>query len=186
MIAITGTAQETGTFTDTRDGKNYKTVKIGQQTWLAENLAFKADSGCWFYNNKKNNITGYGYLYNYKTATTVCPEGWRLPSNQEWKILVDYLNGDSIAGYALKESGTSHWDSTSLRTNNSSGFTALPGGCASSSNAFYGIGQYGFWWSSTLSDTHYAGRLMLNYNTGYSNLDGSDDALGFSVRCLKN
>lgn len=186
VISMKVSAQDNGTFTDTRDGKTYKTMVAGTQTWFAENLAFKADSGCWAYDNKKANIATYGYLYNWQSAKMSCPTGWRLPVDNDWKILSNFLGGDSIAGYALKESGTSHWDSTNVRVTNSSGFTALPGGCSSAGKAFFGIRKFGFWWSSTYLDAHYGGRFMLTGTSGETNIDGSDDSMGFSVRCLKD
>jgi len=82
------------TFTDSRDGKVYKTVKIGEQVWLAENLAFNAPSSK-FYEK-------YGRLYDWKTALSVCPKGWHLPSDNEWQALVDFAGGGEVAGKKFK------------------------------------------------------------------------------------
>ena len=76
-------------FTDSRDKHVYKWVKIGTQTWMAENLAYKADRGCWAYNNKKSNVKTYGYLYNWETAKKVCPSGWHLPTDTEWTTMIN-------------------------------------------------------------------------------------------------
>jgi uncharacterized protein (TIGR02145 family) len=105
FIALSSLAQEAGTFTDPRDGKTYNTIKIGTQTWMAENLAYKAGNGCWAYDDNPENVAKYGYLYYYETAKTVCPEGWHLPGDMEWNILVKYLGGDKVAGGKLKENG---------------------------------------------------------------------------------
>lgn len=156
IIAISSVAQEKGTFTDSRDGKKYKTVKIGTQTWMAENLAFKADSGCWAYDNNQNNVATYGYLYDAETAIIACPSGWHLPSDAELTTLINYLGGEDVAGYKLKETGTSHWKSTEKEIfptravmTNESGFTALPGGSRTYYGYFRELGTTGIWWSST-------------------------------------
>lgn len=76
---------ETGSFTDPRDGKVYKTVKIGDYWMMAENLAFKPETGnYWAYNNDESNVAIYGYLYDWETAMNVAPEGWHVPSRTEW------------------------------------------------------------------------------------------------------
>ena len=118
----------TGTFTDSRDGKTYKTVKIGNQIWMAENLAYKAEVGCYAYDDNEKKVDVYGYLYNWKTAIQVCPDGWHLPNNEEWKELLDYLGSDGH----LKNEGTvlkasQGWDKCSDGTDDF-GFTALPNG----------------------------------------------------------
>jgi uncharacterized protein (TIGR02145 family) len=107
-IAMCSMAQVAGTFKDSRDGKTYKTVKIGTQTWMANNLAFKASSGCCAYDNNKSNAAIYGYLYSWETAKNVCPTGWHLPSMAEWTTLIDYEGGET-AGNKLKEAGSKHW-----------------------------------------------------------------------------
>ena len=84
-----------GSFIDSRDGKKYATVKIGNQIWMAENLAFYTDLGCWLYNNDSTNIKKYGYLYNWETALNVAPEGWHLPSDEEWNELINYLKNQN-------------------------------------------------------------------------------------------
>ena len=80
-----------GTFTDSRDGNTYKWIEIGNQIWMAENLNFHANSGCWVYDNNPENADTYGRLYNWETARNVCPDGWHLPSDNEWKELEVYL-----------------------------------------------------------------------------------------------
>jgi len=116
-----------GTFTDARDNHVYKWVGIGEQVWMAENLAYKPSSGnYWAYNNDQNNITIYGYLYDWETACNVCPSGWHLPSDAEWTKLTNYLGGEEIAGGKLK--ATTGWNSPNSGADNSSGFSGLPGG----------------------------------------------------------
>ncbi len=143
-----------GTFTDSRDGKTYKTVKIGTQTWMAENLAYKASSGCSAYNNDQNNVATYGYLYTWEAAKTVCPAGWHLPTDAEWTTLTDYLynfstlGGEDVAGGKMKEAGTTHWASPNTGATNSSGFTALPAGGSSDGTIGY-LGADAHFWSAT-------------------------------------
>ena len=171
---------KTGTFKDTRDGKVYKTVTIGTQTWMAENLAYKADSGCWAYSN----IEIYGYLYDWETAKKVCPIGWHLPSDSEWTTLTKYLRGDRIGGGKLKS--TIGWNNPNSGATNESGFTALPGGCRNDNGLFVEKGKFGSWWSSTGLNSTYARCLNLGYDNSSVNRFYYNKAFGFSVRCLRN
>ena len=182
LIAMSSFAQVKGSFTDSRDGKVYKTLTIGTQTWMAENLAYKASSGCWAYHDSISYIA-YGYLYNWETAKTVCPTGWHLPSDAEWTTLTNYLGGESVAGGKLKS--TSDWNSPNTGTNES-GFTALPGGCRYDGGKFSSIGIYGDWWSSTEFDTSSAwGRYVYNCFSWVSR-NYSSKYSGFSVRCMRD
>ncbi|MDR0518113.1 MAG: fibrobacter succinogenes major paralogous domain-containing protein [Fibromonadaceae bacterium] len=104
-------AQQKGTFTDTRDKKAYKTVKIGEQTWMAENLNYHGEDGflglCYGDEPKKKikkpeNCKKYGRLYDWEEANKACPEGWYLPAKNEWDILIDFAGGNEIAGKKLK------------------------------------------------------------------------------------
>jgi uncharacterized protein (TIGR02145 family) len=174
--------QTTETFTDSRDSKIYKTVKIGEQVWMAENLAYKPISGnYWAYDNKADNIVVYGYLYDWETAKKVCPTGWHLPSDAEWTQLTDNLGGASAAGGKLK--ATRHWNSPNTGATNETGFTALPGGSRSYST-FSGIGSNGYWWSVT-EDSFFGpwSRLVYHDSKGVGRLDNGKE-MGFSVRCL--
>ncbi len=83
------------TFTDTRDGQVYKTIKVGAQTWFAENLRYDVVNN-WLYGNDANNLTTYGRLYDWNTARTACPNGWHLPSKHEWLTLIHTLGGDTV------------------------------------------------------------------------------------------
>lgn len=180
-------AQVKGAFTDVRDGKIYKTVEIGGQTWMAENLAFKADSGCWAYNDSAIYVATYGYLYDWETAKNVCPTGWHLPNGEiEWALLYFYLGNDSLVGGKLKETGTTHWISPNEGATNETGFTALPGGARDNNGSFTDIGGSSIWWSATEDDATGAYFLGLFYN--YSNVISShlDKKFGFSVRCKEN
>jgi len=177
FIAVSAKAQQAGTFTDSRDDKVYKTVTIGTQTWMAENLAFKVSNFCWAYDNIAINVARYGYLYNWETAKNVCPSGWHLPSNVEWSTLINYAGSDYFSYKKLLS--TTDWYEGEKGTDNY-GFTALPGGHYIGFEFDSAIGSMGFWWSSTEIDA----------TDAYSevNLEPHNNRKdeGCSVRCIRD
>jgi beta-galactosidase len=177
------TKQQTGTFTDPRDGKTYKTVKIGKQVWMAENLAFKPKSGnYWAYDNNSSNVAKYGYLYDWQTARDVCPKGWRLPSDAEWTELTDFVGTNP--GTKLK--AKSGWTSTGNGTDDY-GFSASPGGGRYYlDGSFLNLGNYGDWWSSTENDDSNAWSRSMSSNSGNVYRDNFGKWYGFSVRCVRD
>jgi uncharacterized protein (TIGR02145 family) len=182
--AISG--NQTGTFIDKRDGKTYKWVKIGEQVWMAENLNYSTNSGSWCYENSTSNCAIYGRLYDWNTAKIACPSGWHLPGDQEWTILTETLGGTDVAGGKMKEAGTTHWESPNKGANNSSGFTALPGGYRYTNGGFYYLGSYGYFWSSTEYNGSNAWYRNLGSNGASVGRDGTGETYGFSLRCLKD
>jgi uncharacterized protein (TIGR02145 family) len=176
---------ETGTFTDSRDGKIYKTVKIGTQIWMAKNLGYKASSGCWTNNDDSSIVNTYGYLYNWDAAITACPAGWHVPSDAEWQELINFSGGNDVAGGKLKETGNSHWSDFNKEATNQNGFTALPGGSFDNNNGEVRVvGEVGFWWSSYEDAFGFAfGVRMDDYDTKAS-MDIYDMTEGLSVRCI--
>jgi len=185
-------------FTDSRDGKSYKTLKLGNQTWMAENLNYHVpDSKCYGEDGNvcndrdckkisdaeiKANCQKYGRLYNWGMAKKACPSGWHLPSQSEWQTLVDLAGGGGIAGSMLKTS--SGW------ANNDNGldvvgFSALPGGLGSrwDTFTFYYAGINGFWWSASENYSNYAYNLYVSQSIEYQS---RDKILFFSVRCLQD
>ena len=186
---ITIEGNETGTFTDSRDGKTYKTVKIGNQWWMSENLAYKVDSAgcyCWAYDHNENNVSTYGYLYDWWTAHVLAPPtGWHLPNNAVWTPLTDYLGGESVAGGKMKETGTIHWSSPNEGATNSSGFTGLASGYRGNSGSFYDLGYEGHWWAAATSSM-YAWVHSLYYGDAVVYQDSSFIYNSFSVRCVKD
>ncbi len=169
------------TFIDSRDGKTYKKVTIGTQVWMAENLNYNA-SGSVCYNNNSANCVTYGRLYNWETAKTVCPSGWRLPSQADWEVMTAYIGGARAEGRKLK--ATSGWNENS--GTDEYGFSALPGGGGSSGGNFFSAGDRGYWWSATEINSYYAyGRIMYYYyESAYWGYD--DKFYLFSVRCLQD
>jgi OOP family OmpA-OmpF porin len=187
-------------FKDARDGKTYNTVKIGTQTWMAENLAFKTE-GSLANDNKEENAKIYGYLYNYETALKVCPAGWHLPSDDEWFTLVTFLGDKEFAvhrakGYAgytsykvaLQLKSPALWELSDSIGTNQTGFTALPGGEHSIRNGFETPGYNGNWWSSTpskiLSDGAWS--MYMHYSESRAMRATNPKYMGYSVRCVKD
>lgn len=168
-----------GSFTDSRDGQTYKTVKIGDQVWMAENLNFETDSS-YCYNDSAEYCAKYGRLYEWSAAMDACPSGWHLPDTAEWKTLLAAVGGDSIAGMKLKS--TSGWNSDGNGTDDF-GFTVLPAGGWGSKNF---VGEAAVFWTSEWYEGYddYAYGIRLYTDTivrkGYSN-----KYIGSSVRCLK-
>jgi uncharacterized protein (TIGR02145 family) len=201
-IAMCSIAQVAGTFKDSRDGKTYKTVKIGAQTWMAENLAFKAGNGCVAYDNNKTNAATYGYLYDWETAKKVCPIGWHLPSKAEWVTLITYSGGEKTAGNKLKEACSKHWASPNTGATNESGFTGLPGGGRQEDGQFTSINVNGNWWTSdvrtvtenlTKTTTTYCEGIVMSGDPDYPleinsmvNNSLNNKERSYSVRCIRN
>ena len=171
-----------GNITDSRDGLSYKTVTIGTQTWMAQNLNYKtANSFC--YNDSTKYCEKYGRLYTWAAANTACPSGWHLPTNAEFETLFTAVGGSSNAGTKLKS--TSGWNEDN-GTNDYS-FSALPVGYRS---AFGGYnrreGDGANFWSSTGSDSSDAYYMYLYYFGGNVELRSDSKDNGFSVRCVKD
>ena len=188
------------TFTDPRDGKVYQTVVIGNQEWLAENLAYAPSSGnYWAYDNDDAYVEIYGYLYDWETALDVCPTGWHLPSDEEWKELEMALGMSQAAADGTGVRGTNEgsklagnaglWTDGALENNadfGTSDFTALPGGYRYDYDPYYFIGSFGNWWSSTEYNASYAWYRVLSYSESDVYRNFSYKGWGFSVRCVRD
>ncbi|MBN1338601.1 MAG: hypothetical protein JXA03_04720, partial [Bacteroidales bacterium] len=207
---------------DARDGQSYNTVLIGNQCWMAENMnigSYKpgsyelTDNGYierYCYGDNPANCDTYGGLYQWEEAMHyvplpgakgICPQGWHIPTDYEWKVLEGTVDtqfpvGDPEwdntgwrgfdAGGNLKETGTSHWSSPNTGATNSSGFTALPAGYRDISASFGEVSITTTWWSSVLLDDDNGWRRRVRYNNQQITRNTSDNGYGFSVRCLKN
>jgi uncharacterized protein (TIGR02145 family) len=175
--------------TDSRDKQKYRTVKIGGQTWMAENLNYKTGN-CWCYGDDESNCKKYGRLYDWNTAKNACLNGWHLPSKEEWDNLVEVAGGKKIAGKKLKSK--TGWNKRKYGTSGNGtdgyGFSALPGGTRLySDGSFYGAGNIGNWWSAT----EYGAGDAYCRGMGYDGGDRVDEddvvkSYGFSVRCVQD
>ncbi len=201
-----------GTFTDKRDGHVYKWIKIGEQIWIAENLAYvpyacAPDSQCgiWVYDyygegSFYENYTIYGCLYDWETAQTACPEGWHLPSDEEWMELERFLGmeedqldrigivrgAEANVGGKLKETGLSHWNEPNEGATNETGFTLLPGGYKTTEGRFSALGTIGnFWTSSAFDDNSAINRFLPSFGKNIDRDYKLKDE-GLSIRCIKN
>ncbi|MDR2556001.1 MAG: PEGA domain-containing protein [Fibromonadaceae bacterium] len=179
-------------FIGSRDGKEYKMIVIGKQTWMAENLNYNAD-GSKCYDNKPANCDKYGRLYDWNTAKTACPSGWHLPSDKDWNVLMKFVNPNCSDNSNCEDAGTklkaiSGWNTSKgyKAGTDDYGFAALPGGYGSSNGKFNTIGNYGYWWSASEYVANLAYNRIMNYNSEgvYGNL--SEDNYLFSVRCVKD
>ena len=189
-----------GSITDSRDGQSYKTVKIGSQTWMAENLNFEtAASYC--YKNLDSNCVKYGRLYTWASAMEVCPRGWRLPNKEDWEALLKNVGGDKSAGKVLKSQTA--WAEEGNGTDDY-GFSALPAGertyfdvCSVKGGYtadhmfkakvnYDSLGVEANFWSSTKSSEDNVIVMKLHYNKDAAALISvCDEYYSFSVRCVK-
>jgi len=164
--------------TDSRDGQKYHTVIIGNKMWMAENLNYQTGTS-WCYGNRDPNCTKYGRLYDWYTARTACPAGWRLPTREDWDDLVRVAGGRS-AGRNLK-AGSPNWNGT-----DKFGFSALPAGFSYTNGRFDDAGTVGNWWSATGYEASYAYHRGMDSHITYVEEYTRGKALGFSVRCAKD
>ena len=183
-----------GTFTDERDGKTYKTVKIGKQTWMAENLNYKV-SNSYCYEGKAENCKKYGRLYRYDAAKKACPDGWKLPSQLAWQkllgtsfpefIMEERVPGmmGGIAGYGVK------FESVIGLDDDPYGFNILPAGFARDASKFTQGSKIAYFWTSTPGPAAFGGLsslLMLTFASKASYLSINPLAsFAYSIRCIK-
>ena len=185
----------------------YKEVRIGNQIWMAENLNvdhfrngdpipnitldeewFASVESAWCcYNNDTSYCREYGRLYNWYAVNDprgLAPEGWHIPTPEEWDELINYLGGAAVAGGKMKT--TEGWADGLGNGTNESGFGALPSGARENENGFALNGLVAVWWSSDNDgEIAYAPIIGTNGNN-ISNEYGFNKSLGFSVRCIKD
>ena len=177
-------AQQYGEMIDERDGKSYKIVKIGDQIWMAENLAYRPQSGVFSaYNNDLTNIKTYGYLYDYATACNVCPSGWKLPSNNDFIQLTNYVGSE----YKPKLMKVGAW-AADENASNLYGFSGIPSGMKDHVGTFRALGIGTYFWSSTASTEVYSFARELGKNAGNwaSDQFATHRSINMSVRCIQD
>jgi uncharacterized protein (TIGR02145 family) len=194
------------TFTDSRDGKTYKAVTIGKQTWMAENLTYKPETGnSWCNSDGDSDCKKYGRLYDWETAKTVCPAGWHLPSREEWDSLgravggeIDVKNDSHINMINVSEKLKTRcgWEEddyfdkpyTSVSGNgiDEYGFSALPGGGRIQDGKFLTVGYSGCWWTATEYSDSSAYSLNMYHYVEVAGERNENKDYAFSVRCLAN
>lgn len=207
--AISGHLMAQSVAVEDIDGNLYQTTTIGTQTWFSGNLrTSRLNSGeaivladskfkwatlsnipgyCWYNFEELNYGKIYGGLYNFYAIRTgkLCPSGWRVPTEEDWTRLAEFLGGAKSAAGKLKAAGTQYWRNQKQDSDNQSGFSALPGGCLLTGYGFQRIESRGYWWAATVKKP---GWCM------YYSMDASNNKLtqssyyphsGFSVRCIK-
>lgn len=204
------------------NGNVYNTILIGTQCWMKENLkvrnykngtaiplvtnystwmSLSTGARCWNNNDSASYAAIYGSLYNWSAvvdANGLCPSGWHVPTDLEWKTLEMHLGmsqaqADSTGyrgnseGSKLKEAGTIHWNSPNTGATNSSGFTAVPGGyCYNSVGGFVGIGAVGWYWTASPGSASTAWQRGLQSNNIKVCRDDDYRTDGISVRCVRD
>ena len=193
------------------DGNHYRSVQIGNQVWMKENLRVSrfrngdaitqitsnqiwttTEEGayCYLSNDSSINAETFGALYNWHAVDDsrhIAPEGWHIPSNNDWQILLDYLGGEESAGGAMKSPGSEYWANPNVGATNSSGFTALPVGSRNySSGNFEDQQTRAYFWSSTEEDLNNAWYLLLFDYTPLAIQNSFYKLNGYSVRCVKD
>ena len=190
-MSVTPSSVVVDSMTDSRDGQTYRTVKIGEQVWMAEDLNYKADSS-WCYDDKSENCKKYGRLYTWYAAKKSCAIGWHLPSEGEFEILLKAVGeqgnivefgGSKTAGKVIKSK--TGWNEKGGGIDSYS-FSALPAGVRVYNEQFSLEGQNTGFWSSTENYTGYAFLIHLDYHTDGAHLYHSIEYNGYSVRCVKD
>ena len=183
-----------GYFADPRDSIVYPFAEIGSQTWMIRNLSYESSQGSYIYDNDERFLNDYGRLYTYDAAARACPDGWKLPTDKDWKDLeiflgMDIISADSVdwrhsGEVALAIKNKSGWWSGG-NGSNTSRFSALPGGFRTVGGAFEIFGDLATYWTSTYaSESHAWGRALMYYEVGVYRWE-YDKMEAFSVRCIK-
>ena len=196
-------AQSTGSGLMDIEGNTYKSILLGKQEWMMDNLKVTKyrngqpiphiqDSIVW--NAWKNgayvfykNDTKHGILYNWMAVNDsrgVCPTGWHVPSSFEWDTLAKFLGGNEVAGGKMK--AKLHWETPNTSATNESSFHALPKGMYGVNGSFNNIGKNAYWWSSSEHGVSSAWGREIGFNESALFAGHGDKRDGLSVRCIKD
>ena len=194
------------------DGNKYRTIKVGNQEWMADNLRtskyrngdpipnvtsytnwslMKSGAYC-LYENDPDNEPFYGKLYNFYTISderNICPTGWHIPTNEDWIALGDFLGGTGEAGGKMKDKGTAHWEWPNEGATNESGFTGLPGGMRRGNQEnynFWGKHIWGFWWSTKVINPQEIETAVLGTFVHTLQFWDHQKRDGLAIRCIKD
>lgn len=176
-------------FTDSRNGATYKIIKIGRQTWMAENFNLIIPEGGWCYNDSTMYCSKHGVLYDWETAKKVCPDGWHLPTVKDFEILVSNWSMPVANEYESTESDSESAENDAYRhliKDGNSGFNSLLSGWRFSSGFFYGIENFTGFWSSSPGGFGGAWRLYLDSKNKTAEVSSYYKNFAFSVRCIRN
>jgi uncharacterized protein (TIGR02145 family) len=193
------------------EGNTYKTVRVGNQLWMKENLRVTHyrngdpvpniqngsawatqthDAFCYWNNDSANYAANFGVLYNgyvVESPKQICPTGWHIPSRLEWNELANFLGGSNVAGGKMKESGIVHWNTPNTGATNLVGFNALPAGNRHGDNAaFAGRGEFSHWWTSTKVSSNQYYFKSIFYNSTVLGDVYERKVFGFAIRCIKD
>lgn len=208
VISITVTFSQSGNIEYSIkdiEGNLYNTVRIGNQVWMEENLKtkkyndqssiqnitndyswsiFTRGAYCWLFNEQSHG-NAYGMLYNWYAVNSdkLCPSGWHVPTDYEWKTLSLFLGGNNISGGKLKS--LNGWSKPNSGATNESRFSALPGGIRGG-NGLFGNEDFTFWWTSSKVNANYISAMEISSNSTYFERVDAPKSSGLSVRCIKD
>jgi uncharacterized protein (TIGR02145 family) len=191
-----------------QEGRSIKSIKIGDQNWMAENLNVShfrngdtipevktsaewikmgtEGKPAWCYiENKSDNGSKFGKLYNWFAiidSRGLAPEGWHVATDEEWTQLVNFLGGGVLAALKMRNTGLTD----DLNSVTEGGFSGPPGGIRNSFGVFYGLGSYGYWWTASEFGASSAYLRILSYVSCAINFQNYDKICGASVRCIRD
>lgn len=166
---------------DNRDNHEYRTIQIGDQLWMAENLNYMTYSGSWCHNDSIENCEKQGRIYDWYTAQTICPAGWSLPSGEDWDELIAFV-GENPSDKLRSLSG---WNSD-LNGSDTYGLNVMPAGYRHDYGAFAASDSYAYFWSTDIYSEMMAWSRLMSYDRPEVKTNFLNKGNAFSVRCLRD